>query len=151
MGSGLRIGVCICYEETFSEAMRRTLAVESDLLVNLTNDNYYPHSLLPEQHFTHARLRAVENGRPLLRSCNTGVTAVIDSLGRVVARFGCKEEEFKRGVLDCTFSAYKYRTLYSLWGDAAIIGISFGCLCFFSIRNMLKNNIKSQKIKSYLT
>ena len=150
LGSGLRIGVCICYEETFSEAMRRTLAVESDLLVNLTNDNYYPHSLLPEQHFTHARLRAVENGRPLLRSCNTGVTAVIDSLGRVVARFGCKEEEFKRGVLDCTFSAYKYRTLYSLWGDAAIIGISFGCLGFFSIRPMLKNNIRSQKIKSYL-
>ncbi|HEY2811131.1 MAG TPA: apolipoprotein N-acyltransferase [Rhabdochlamydiaceae bacterium] len=124
--SGKSLSVSICYEETFSEAIRKTTPPESDFLVNLTNDNYYPNSLLPEQHFVHARLRTVENGRPLLRSCNTGVTAVIDSLGRVVARFGGPGEEFKRGVLACTLVPYKYSTFFSLWGDAGIIFLSFG-------------------------
>ena len=91
------------------------------MLVNLTNDNYYPYSSLPEQHFAHARLRTVENGRPLLRSCNTGVTAAIDSFGRILARFGKRGEEFKSGVLECAFVPYTYKTLYSLWGDWGIV------------------------------
>ncbi len=127
------VSVSICYEETFSEGIRRQINGETDLLINLTNDGYYPHSSLPEQHFAHARLRAVENGLPLLRSCNTGVTAVIDSLGRVIARFGHKGEEFKRGVLRCTLNPYKYRTLYSIWGDGGIIGMSCGILMLFLV------------------
>ncbi len=130
------MSISICYEETFSDMIRKHCS-QSDLLVNLTNDSYYPHSLLPEQHFTHARLRTVENGRPLLRSCNTGVTAVIDSLGRVIARFGKKDEEFKRGVLECTFIPYKYQTLYSLWGDVGIISICFGIIVAFFIKKLL--------------
>lgn len=121
------VSVSICYEETFSETIRKAAQAGGELLVNLTNDNYYPHSLLPEQHFSHARLRAVENGRPLLRCCNTGVTAVIDALGRVVARFGEKGQEFKQGVLDVHFIAYTYTTWYSLWGDAFLITLCF-CL-----------------------
>jgi apolipoprotein N-acyltransferase len=127
------VSVSICYEETFSEGIRRQVTGDTDLLINLTNDGYYPHSSLPEQHFAHARLRTVENGRPLLRSCNTGVTAAIDSLGRVIDRFGQKGEEFKRGVLRCTLNPYKYRTLYSIWGDGGIIGMSFGILMLFLV------------------
>ena len=131
-----RMSVSICYEETFSEVIRKQCS-QSDLLINLTNDGYYPRSLLPEQHFTHARLRTVENGRPLLRSCNTGVTAVIDSLGRIIARFGKKGEEFKRGVLECAFVPYTYQTPYSFWGDAGIISICFCLVVPFIFKNFI--------------
>ena len=131
LGFRIPLSLSICYEETFSEEMRKTVHPSSALLINLTNDNYYPYSLLAEQHFSHARLRSVENGRPLLRSCNTGVTAVVDSLGRIVGRFGEKGEEFKRGVLDCAFSPYRYNTLFSLWGDAGIVIISLAILVLY--------------------
>jgi apolipoprotein N-acyltransferase len=135
------LSVSICYEETFSEGIRKAVRAGGDLLINLTNDNYYPHSLLPEQHFSHARLRTVENGRPLLRCCNTGVTAVIDSLGRVVARFGEKGQEFKQGVLDAHFIPYTYTTGYSLWGDAFLITL---CFCL-SIRGVFSQATSSSK------
>jgi len=139
------MSISICYEETFSEVIRKQCS-QSDLLINLTNDSYYPRSLLPEQHFTHARLRAVENGRPLLRSCNTGVTSVIDSLGRVITRFGAKGDEFKRGVLECTFVPYKYKTLFSFWGDAGIILICFGIIVLFFIN--YKRHVKYPTISN---
>jgi apolipoprotein N-acyltransferase len=129
----LNLSVSICYEETFSEAIRKQVKKESDLLINLTNDAYYPHSMLAEQHFTHARLRTVENGRALLRSCNTGVTAAVDSLGRIVDRFSQKEDEFRRGALHCKVPLYKYQTLYSLWGDGGIVGMSLAILSLFFI------------------
>jgi apolipoprotein N-acyltransferase len=134
------ISVSICYEETFSEGIREQVSDAADLLINLTNDGYYPHSLLPEQHFTHARLRTVENGRPLLRSCNTGVTAVVDSLGRIVARFGLKGEEFKQGALHCSLNPYKYRTLYSIWGDKGIIALSAALLVAIFIKKIFTCN-----------
>lgn len=132
------LSVSICYEETFSQAIRTAACAGGDLLINLTNDNYYPHSLLPEQHFSHARLRTVENGRPLLRCCNTGVTAVIDSLGRIVSRFGAKGEEFKQGVLDVHFTPYKYTTLYALWGDWALIAFCFSMLIYALLSSFLR-------------
>jgi len=139
-GKKRSLSVSICYEETFSHAIRTAARTGGDLLVNLTNDNYYPHSLLPEQHFSHARLRAVENGRPLLRCCNTGVTAVIDSLGRLVARFGIKGEEFKQGVLDTHFIPYTYKTLYMLWGDWALIAFCASIVGYSFLSSSLKKN-----------
>lgn len=118
------LNTSICYEETFSHAIKKNTDSNTDLLLNVTNDAYFPHSTLAEQHFTHARARAVENGRPLLRSCNTGVTAVVDSLGSVVARFSQKGDEFKRGALPCALVLYKYFTLFSIWGNVGIVGIS---------------------------
>jgi apolipoprotein N-acyltransferase len=134
------ISVSICYEETFSDAIRKNIKSDSDLLINLTNDGYYPDSLLAEQHFAHARLRTVENGRPLLRACNTGVTAVMDSLGRVVARFSSKGEERKRGVVQCLLVPYRYTTLFSLWGDGGIICVSLGILALFFFKLFSTNH-----------
>ncbi len=136
----LNMNVSICYEETFSGVIRKYINRDSDLLINLTNDGYYPHSLLSEQHFAHARLRTVENGRPLLRSCNTGVTAAVDSLGRIVARFSQKGEERERGVLHCTLVPYRYATLFSIWGDMGIVCTSFGILALFFLLKLFSTN-----------
>jgi apolipoprotein N-acyltransferase len=111
----------ICYEETFSEIMREGRLKGADLFVNMTNDNYYPASSLHEQHLSHARLRAVENGIPLIRSCNSGVSAAIDCFGRVVAR----AKDSKSGVVDCELNPYSFSTLYTFWGDRCVIGACF--------------------------
>src|SRR5690606_27562937 len=84
----VKVGVCICYEETFGNLMRENKQLGASLLVNLTSDVWYPNSSLPWQHFDHARLRTVEMGLPLVRACNTSVTASLDSLGRVEGVLG---------------------------------------------------------------
>ena len=77
-------GISICYEETYGHLMLSNRRQGADVLINLTNDVWYPRSRLPMIHCLHGGLRAVEGGLPLLRSCNTGVTCGVDSLGRVV-------------------------------------------------------------------
>lgn len=129
MGESCPMSLSVCYEECFPHIMREGRAKGAQLFVNVTNDGWYPNTLLPEEHFIHGRVRAIENGVPLLRACNTGVTAGVDSLGRTVAQF---EEE--KGALLVSLDLYSYRTLYSFWGDAFIVLLSLGCLVF--LRNI---------------
>lgn len=119
-------GVSICYEETFGEMMRENRASGAAMLLNLTSDAWFPHSKLIRQHLEHSRLRTVENGIPLVRSCNTGVTGCIDALGRDVAFLGDNDAE--RESLSEAFyvkaPTYHFNTLYSRLGDGLIIGLS---------------------------
>lgn len=79
-----KIGSSVCYEDTFSGLMRKNKKAGATLLTNLTNDGWYPDSLLAKEHLELARLRTVENGLPLLRACNFGISGGIDSLGKTV-------------------------------------------------------------------
>ncbi|MEX1012944.1 MAG: apolipoprotein N-acyltransferase [Waddliaceae bacterium] len=124
--SGIPIALSICYEETFGEMMRQNKQKGANLLVNLTSDAWYPHSRLPKQHLEHSRLRTVENGFPLIRSCNTGVTIAIDSFGREIMSLGDGQPDFE----DISDSIYitvpirNYPTLYASFGDGPIIIVS---------------------------
>ncbi len=143
-GDKISFSPSICYEETFPDRMRDGRVQGAELFINVTNDNYYPFSKLPEQHFSHARLRAVENGVPLIRACNTGVTAVVDHLGRTIGRLGEKMDnpEMFKGVLNLSFVPKSHRTLYTLWGDAGVIGFSLGILLIY-FRGTRKKFLKS--------
>ncbi len=123
-GEKIPFSPSICYEETFPEVMREGKTKGAQLFVNLTNDNYYPDSTLHEQHLFHARLRAVENGIPLIRSCNSGISAAIDSFGRIVARLEGPRNLSGSGdaVLNCRLNTYTFPTFYSFWGEGFIIG-----------------------------
>lgn len=127
----------ICYEETFPHLMREGRVKGAELFINLTNDNWYPASRLSKQHFDLGRLRSVENGVPLLRACNSGVTAVIDSVGNLLAVF-----EGKTGVLNVAFKPHSHKTLYSFYGDIGIVSLCLLLLLLFISRLVLPKKFK---------
>jgi apolipoprotein N-acyltransferase len=81
----LRLGVFICYESVFPDEVRQFANNGAQVFVNLSNDGWYGDSGAWAQHLQQARMRALENNRWLLRDTNSGLTAAIDPLGRVVA------------------------------------------------------------------
>jgi apolipoprotein N-acyltransferase len=85
-GAGtLRLGITICYEAAFGSEVIKALP-DATLLVNVSNDAWFGDSLAPLQHLQITRMRALESGRFMVRATNTGVTAIIDPFGQVVAR-----------------------------------------------------------------
>ncbi len=119
-------GASICYEEIYGHLMRENRAKGAELLVNLTNDGWYPHSRLPKQHFDHARLRTVENGIPLVRACNTGITGAIDSLGQIVGVLGDDHMQVQElaDSIRLDVPLYHYHTFYARFGDWLILGLA---------------------------
>jgi len=93
---GTPVGVSICYEDAFGEEVAEALP-EAAYLVNLSNDAWFGDSLAPHQHLQIARMRALETGRPLLRATNTGISALIDHRGDIVAATGAFEEAVLSG------------------------------------------------------
>ena len=79
----LAMGMLICYESIFAELAWQRVADGANVLVNISNDAWFGRSAAPRQHLELAVLRAVEEGRFLLRATNTGITALIDPKGRV--------------------------------------------------------------------
>lgn len=82
---GVALAPTICYEDVFGTELRSFLP-EAGLLVNVSNDAWFGDSIAPHQHLQMARFRALETGRYMLRSTNTGITAIIDERGRVLER-----------------------------------------------------------------
>ncbi len=133
-----KMGVSICYEETYGHLMRENRQKGAEILLNLTNDIWYPNSRLIFQHFDHARMRTVENGIPLLRACNTGLTAGLDSLGRIVAQLGDPKKDHIESLSDSIrvkVPLYSYHTWYSVYGDWLAVGFSLFALgaCFYRL------------------
>ncbi|AZO71911.1 MULTISPECIES: apolipoprotein N-acyltransferase [unclassified Mesorhizobium] len=81
--NGLSAAPFICYEVIFPDLVAVD-AASSELIVNVTNDAWFGDTPGPYQHFRQAQIRAVENGLPLLRAANNGISAVVDSRGRIV-------------------------------------------------------------------
>ena len=111
-----RVLPLICYEAVFSRLVNAA-PERADWMLQATNDAWFGVRTGPFQHFDQARLRAVEQGLPLVRVANTGVTAVIDARGRVVASlpFGTV------GVLDTKVPGALPPTPYSRWGDGPFL------------------------------
>lgn len=108
------LGPLICYEAIFPAQVTR----ERDrpaALVNVTNDSWFGNSAGPRQHLAAARLRSVEEGLPMLRAANTGISAIIDAEGRVLRRLGLDAQ----GVVTAALPGALPRTLFARLGLAA--------------------------------
>jgi apolipoprotein N-acyltransferase len=108
-----RIGAFICYESVFAGHVRQFVAGGAEVLVNLSNDGWFGRSAARDQHLLIARMRALENGRWLLRATNSGITAVVDPAGRVRAAL----PRDRPGVLVSHFDYAGGQTAYTRWGD----------------------------------
>jgi apolipoprotein N-acyltransferase len=102
----------ICYEAIFPGDIT-TRDDRPGWIINLTNDGWFGISTGPYQHLQQMRLRAVEEGLPVVRAANTGISAVIDPSGRIVARLGLGIE----GVLDANLPAALPPTIYARLRD----------------------------------
>ena len=110
--------VLICYEAIFPAEVV-TPGTHPGWLLNLTNDAWFGDTPGPYQHFQQARVRAVEQGLPLVRAANTGISAIVDPYGRVRASLALS----KRGVVDGTLPAAIGKPLYARIGDAPVLGV----------------------------
>lgn len=129
------MGLTICYEEAYGHLMRENKLEGAQLLINLTNDGWYPNSRLPRQHSDHARLRAVEMGIPHVRSSNTGSSGVFDCFGRCYCASHPEAPEFLATpeVLNVDLPIVHRSTLYTQVGDGLVIGLSM-LILFFNLR-----------------
>jgi apolipoprotein N-acyltransferase len=116
----------ICYEVIFpGDLVPR--GERPGWLLNLTNDGWFGISSGPYQHLQQARLRAIEEGLPLVRAANTGISAVIDPLGRIVDSLPLGSE----GVLDARLPQSLAPTLYARLGDriaGALLALALACV-----------------------
>jgi apolipoprotein N-acyltransferase len=114
-------GPLICYEIIFPDAVVGN--VRPDWLINVTNDSWFGTWSGPHQHFLIARMRAIEEGLPVIRAAATGISAVIDSYGRVEASLALDQT----GVIDAKLPVARAPTLYAINGDlyfAAMLVVS---------------------------
>ncbi|MGQ0457366.1 MAG: apolipoprotein N-acyltransferase [Hyphomicrobium sp.] len=105
----------VCYEALFPGEIVQG-AERPRLLVNVTNDGWFGNSTGPRQHFHQARVRAVEEGAPLIRVANNGISAVVDRRGRVLQSLGMNV----RGVIDSPLPKEAKPTPYSRFGDKGL-------------------------------
>ncbi len=117
------MGPLICYEAIFPGQVVQP-GDRPAMLVNITNDAWFGESAGPRQHLAAARLRTVEEGLPMLRAANTGVSAVIDSHGRVLASLGLE----RQGVLVAAVPGALPPTLFSRFGLAVPLILASACL-----------------------
>lgn len=106
----------ICYEVIFPGAVKDSHN-RPDWLLNVTNDAWYGKTAGPHQHFEIARVRAVEEGLPLVRAANTGISGIFDGYGRVTAYLGLGE----RGVVDADLPVALPITPYGRFGDVILV------------------------------
>ena len=111
-GNSAEAAIGICYEIAYGQSMRQR-AQNAGVLMTLTNDTWFGRSIGPHQHMQIARVRAIENGRWLLRAANDGVTGVVDHQGRLRGQL----PQFTQGVLVTEYQIMQGTTPYSALGD----------------------------------
>ena len=117
------VGVAICYEIVFPGHVADK-AIRPGWIFNATNDAWFGTSIGPRQHLASARMRAVEEGLPVVRAANTGISAVIDAEGRILARLGME----RTGILDAELPAARPATLYARLGDLVLLPLVLAAL-----------------------
>ncbi|MHB8454266.1 MAG: apolipoprotein N-acyltransferase [Acidiferrobacterales bacterium] len=113
---GQAVGMSICYEDVFGPEVMRALP-QATVLANVTEDAWYGDSFAPHQHLEMAQMRALEAGRNMVLATNTGITAIIDYHGHIVAR----APQFRVAVLTGTVTPLTGVTPYVRYGNQVLV------------------------------
>jgi apolipoprotein N-acyltransferase len=131
-GAKAQVIPLVCFEDTIADLARRFVRDTPQIMVNVTNDNWFAESPESAIHALNARWRCVELQRPMIRSANTGVTCVIDTEGRMTSEM----KPFTRGVLHASVPLPAGGiTFYAAHGD--IVPMSAGVAGFLLALTML--------------
>jgi len=133
VGGGARVGTLICYEDLLAGHVRRTVAAGATLLVTIANDAWFGDSVALRQHETLALWRAIENRRAFVRATNTGLSSLIDPVGRTVGELPTWTEAAR------TLPArlLTVETPYQRFGDVfgfAVLALAISLLIYRRIR-----------------
>lgn len=128
---GAKVGAAVCYESIYGELMSEWVMRGAEMLAIITNDGWWGDTHGYRQHFSYARLRAIENGRWVVRSANTGISGVISSRGDVIDSLAWD----KKGVITAKVPLLSEITPYTAWGNL-VLRLSFyvlGLSLLFSV------------------
>jgi len=143
----IKLGPLICFEDTLGDLTRRSAKLGAQLLMTLTNDGWFEHSVATRQHLANAQLRTVETGLPMVRVADTGISCVIDRFGRIRQELRGKDgSPFIEGILqaDVQVPLTPEPTFYTLHGDL----FAHGCLALTiaaSLASFLSSRRRSLK------
>jgi apolipoprotein N-acyltransferase len=107
------MSTAICYEIVYPDLVRQFVVAGSELLSTITNDAWFGKTSAPYQHFAQASMRAIEEGRYLVRSANTGISGVVDPYGRVLT----ETRLYEPAVVVAEARFLTFATVYSRLGD----------------------------------
>lgn len=128
----LKLGLLICYEDIFPQLARESVLKGANVLVNLTNDAWYGNTSAQYQHLVFSQMRALENRRYLLRSTNTGITALISPHGDIINRL----PPFVNDYVIVKVYPYEGESFYTKYGDLIvwICLIGMGMIVFAGVK-----------------
>ena len=134
----IRTGVFICIESAYPDIARRFAQDGADVLINISNDGYLGPTAVMRQHLANAVFRAVENGRPVLRVTNTGITAYITQRGEVMDATLAYRQDVRVWGIGSTSAEQTFYTSLGDWfaGICAVITLIAFILFPLKRRNM---------------
>ncbi len=131
--NGLALGILICYETIFPELAQKRVAAGAEILVNISNDQWFGLTSAPRQHLQQAALRAVEQRRWLLRGTSSGISGVYDPVGRLTSRGGQMKVEAVYGL---AFPEKEFTLFHGLFSFLPFIALAFNALLLFCGRRI---------------
>jgi apolipoprotein N-acyltransferase len=132
----VKLGPLVCFEDTLGDLTRRSAALGAQLLMVLTNDGWFEHSVATRQHLANAQLRTVETGLPMVRVADTGISCVIDRFGRIRQTLHAPDgNTFLQGILQAEVAVplHPLTTFYSRHGDL----FAQGCLVMTLVSSLI--------------
>ncbi len=113
------VATAICYEIVFQDMMAES-AARAELLLTVSNDAWFGDSIAPHQHLQMARMRALENAKPLLRATNSGITVIADHRGRITARAA----QHVPAMVEGSITPRRGRTPFNYFGSLPVVLLS---------------------------
>lgn len=124
------VGALICFDSVFAPLARRSVSEGANLLVVSTNDSWFDNTTGKAQHYGQAVLRAVENGRYVLRAANTGLSGIINPVGETIASV----PDMQAGAADAPVEFLTEKTFYTRAGDLVWL-FSVMCVLWFGFQS----------------